>query len=613
MESLFVNPGALWFASLSAAILLLYLLRLKRRRIEISSTLLWEKSLEEFQANAPFQWLKKNLLLFLQLLFLALLVLALARPFYSSSALQGGKTVLLIDTSYSMLALDGGKSRLDKALDIARGVIRDMSRGEQAMIAALNHRPRVIAGFTPDKMELTRVLPALRREMGGYADLASALTLLKPVSAQNVRIVLISDGGFGDVEESAIPEQVSLEFVSVAGKEENAGISSLSVTRKTTGEYELFAAVTSTYKSKISRTLKLLSGKELIDQQAIEIPQEGRTEIVIPDLPYIEEPLRLELSERDAFAEDDTVFAVMPPRQVIPVTLVSEIDILIEAALMNDPSLEVVRVPPSAASNPSIYERPGVLVFNRVAPSFGVQAPMLVAGATSSIGSVRIGEISSSPRVVDWDRNSPMLQYLNIQDLVIGEAYGATPGQGAKVLVDGTSGPLMISGEDNLTRYIVVLFDFAKSDFPFRAAFPIFLSNSIGWLAKSAQGYDPFNAAVARQWKFKTGEGIETAELTSPSGSKIRLTAKGGQVGGVELNETGIWKLAAAGDSVSISSNLLDERETRLEFKDSFKIGGEDIHAKRGAKSNREIYGWLIFIAILVIVGEWYVFHQRNL
>src|SRR3990172_11181606 len=88
VESYFVNAPALWFLALSGVILALYLLRLKRRRMTVSSTLLFEKAVEEFQANAPLQWLKKNLLLLLQLIVLALLVLALSRPFVSAYGAQ---------------------------------------------------------------------------------------------------------------------------------------------------------------------------------------------------------------------------------------------------------------------------------------------------------------------------------------------------------------------------------------------------------------------------------------------------------------------------------------------------------------------------------------------
>ena len=77
----FLAPQALALGTLAVPIVLLYMLRLRRRDIPVSSTLLWEEILRDREANAPWQRLRRNWLLLLQLLILAALVAALThRP-----------------------------------------------------------------------------------------------------------------------------------------------------------------------------------------------------------------------------------------------------------------------------------------------------------------------------------------------------------------------------------------------------------------------------------------------------------------------------------------------------------------------------------------------------
>src|SRR6478736_9967347 len=107
------------------ALLVLYFLKLRRREMPVSSTLLWRKAVQDLQVNAPFQKLRRNLLLLLQLLLLILLCLALMRPVANFKQGAGKLTVILIDRSGSMAAKDvaGGKrTRLEEAKRLAREV-----------------------------------------------------------------------------------------------------------------------------------------------------------------------------------------------------------------------------------------------------------------------------------------------------------------------------------------------------------------------------------------------------------------------------------------------------------------------------------------------------------
>ena len=114
-----------WFvlAGVPVGIIALYFLKLRRRPVQVPSTLLWRRSLEDLHVNSLFQRLRRNLLLFLQLLAVALAMLALAGPRIKGTGGQGQRYVLMIDNSASMSATDVAPSRLAQAKEEARKVV----------------------------------------------------------------------------------------------------------------------------------------------------------------------------------------------------------------------------------------------------------------------------------------------------------------------------------------------------------------------------------------------------------------------------------------------------------------------------------------------------------
>src|SRR2546421_8845136 len=101
----FFNPLYLLAAiPIAGLIVLMYILKLRRRDVVVSSTFLWRQVIRDVQANAPFQKLRKNLLLFLQLLAIALIILAMSRAFWQGKGIGRRSVGLAVDTSASMMA-----------------------------------------------------------------------------------------------------------------------------------------------------------------------------------------------------------------------------------------------------------------------------------------------------------------------------------------------------------------------------------------------------------------------------------------------------------------------------------------------------------------------------
>jgi hypothetical protein len=185
--------GAPLLAGIVAAIaipslLILYFLKLRRREVEISSTLLWKKAIEDLQANAPFQRLRRNILLLLQLLVLAAAIFAIAQPQMMGPSADGTKHVILIDRSASMRATDGldgrdepGVARLEQAKREALALVESLSapsimpwkeqKADEAMVVAFGASGEALQPFTSDKARLRAAIEGI-----GPTDAPSSIT-----------------------------------------------------------------------------------------------------------------------------------------------------------------------------------------------------------------------------------------------------------------------------------------------------------------------------------------------------------------------------------------------------------------------------------------------------
>ena len=98
-------------------IFLLYFLKLRRMPLEVPSTYLWSRTVEDLHVNTIWQRLRKNILLLLQLLTVLLLALSCLNPGCEGTQLSGERFILIVDRSASMSATDTptGISRLEEA------------------------------------------------------------------------------------------------------------------------------------------------------------------------------------------------------------------------------------------------------------------------------------------------------------------------------------------------------------------------------------------------------------------------------------------------------------------------------------------------------------------
>ena len=207
--------GAGAWAALAAVplgIIALYFLKLRRRPVQVPSTLLWRRSVEDLRVNSLFQRLRRSLLLFLQLLVACLVILALLGPRMKGTITQGGRFVLAIDNSASMSATDVKPTRLEAAKAEAKKIVAGLKGDDVAMVISFSDRARVVSNYTGNRSILnqridgigpTEATTSLLEALQVAAGLANPQKEVEGVATAPLippKLKIYTDGGFADVE-----------------------------------------------------------------------------------------------------------------------------------------------------------------------------------------------------------------------------------------------------------------------------------------------------------------------------------------------------------------------------------------------------------------------------
>src|SRR5262249_47857156 len=198
-------------------------------------------AVEELEANSPFRKLRRSLLLLLQLLFLAAIVVAVARPLVISRSLAAGNTIIIIDSTASMNTLDeAGGSRLGRARQIAHEMVAGLRASDRAAIIESSSRVTLRSALSPDRAALDNAIDQVSStDTAGTLKDAVRLAEQMAASEHDASIVIISDGagvmtGLENSSAQEVPRQneigrnnSALRFVRVGNRSENLGITSM--------------------------------------------------------------------------------------------------------------------------------------------------------------------------------------------------------------------------------------------------------------------------------------------------------------------------------------------------------------------------------------------------
>ncbi len=471
----FLNLWATWIAAaVIPALLILYFLKLRRREQTVASTLLWKRAIQDLQVNAPFQRLRKNLLLLLQLLILAAGIVALARPIIETTATREGRVVVLIDRSASMNAREAdGRTRLELAKEQAVRLVKSLNRTgstwlsltgaklqSEAMVIAFADRALPLCSFTANTGELVDLINAIEPS-DAQTNLAEALRLAQadmtplvmtsarmeeavnqlqqtPVSATPpAKLILVSDGCVGELDDVTL-KGGALELINVGTVRDNVGITALRTQRsyEEPEKLSVFVHVQNLGDQPVVTDVAVYVDGVLAGARPVSLgpaaargaaPASGPSgsapaEVASAQLAF-ELPLdraavlEARLARADPLAVDNTAWAVVPPPRKLRVLVVTKGNFFLDSIMRGLPLAEYPFVTPEQyEAGESTYEDSGqstfnLVIFDKYSPKRLPMGNFIFFGALPPLEQVKARKETDGHNLIWWDETHPILRY----------------------------------------------------------------------------------------------------------------------------------------------------------------------------------------------------------
>ena len=602
-----LSASALWWMLTGAIIIFFYLLKLKRKRRVVPSVFLWQRALEEVEANAPFKKLRRSLLLLLQLAALAALVFALARPLVTMRSLASGSTIIIIDSTASMSARDeGGRSRLDRAKELARDMINGLGGDDRAAIIESSSRVTVRSSFTADRAALVSAINEVQ-ETDAAGGLTDGVRLAEQIAKteRDASIVVISDGGNAALASDLGSQSAatSLRFVRVGKRADNVGILAMNSRSAQSSRRELFASIANFGDTDQTFGVELKIDGELADARTVKIAAHDRAALLFDSLPESGGLAELALDLSDDLASDNTAYAFLPDARRLRVGVASDNPFLIRAIAVNT-DLDARRI----NANTSLSEFDCVVSDGALRPDMIEGNRSLLAINPSDVqGLWRATGAQQRPEITTVERSHPVNSFLSYADLHVESAARREVASWLRPIATGGSDALIWAGDDGRRRVVMIGFDLAESDLPLKVEFPILLANSIAWLAGRDSLTDDRAVRAGQPALIRTTQAAAT--IKTPAGDAQEVAARDGSIIFADTLRVGTYQVK---DEQPFAASLLSEAESNIAPHDSIKTRAGEVSGQvETFNSEREAWRWVALAVLAVLTIEWWVYHRR--
>ena len=503
-----VAPTALYLLLTGGAILLLYFLRTRSRRQEVSDLFLWDGLPSEPRSRAARIRQRLEPLLLLQLLVLTLVSVALAGPAMRVARPHLAGMAIVLDGSASMRSrARDGTVRYELARQVALDLLRRYPSSPVAVVQ-FSSAPSVLSSFSEDHADALRAVST------------SAPTFLADGTAAQLRVLLESQGGAGRFDRifwlgdhrlgGAIPNLEETLFP----PDENLAVTAFNVRQNPDGSGSTaFVRLVNHGASYREGNAKVSDGVRAAVLPFVLAP--GREEAYVLPLPGSLGPVFVaSLDTKDGFPDDDVRYFTFPALIERQIRWIGEKNRYLLAALQAAGPVALL-----APDDPSAADL--VVAYGTTLPAETTGNALLVHSGLA--GLVEIGGDAEPAPLVVAAPDDPLLAQVDPSNFWVRASPSVALDEEVRVILALGSQPFLCRYADVRRRIVFVAPDLLETNLPLTVDFPLLVANILRWFSPSSGREATADVLVGEP--IALGDYGRAIRLKEPWGEELPLLA----------------------------------------------------------------------------------------
>lgn len=595
----FTAPIYFLFSAFLLLVILMYFFRKQYEKKAIPSVLLWQEWMNEFEAQAWWRKLQHHLLLYLQLLALLFLIFTLAQPYFEKEGIDGDHIIFIVDTSASMTAMEGEKSRLELAKEKMVQTLDKVDHQKMTVIVA-KETPEILLERSQSQKEVVELVEELGPSYAS-ANVMDSINMAKSLlGEENGNIQLLTDN-FSKDTRLELHKNTTFFAHNIGNSHQNLAVETFGVTMR---ENKVVGVVTVKNEGVDSKDFELSiynDGEEVLQQVTETVEGNKVKTIYLEDLPPAT-MYRAVVSGDKQYKLDNEQFAFLGQQQDPTVYVHKDIHPFARKAV-EIASTNVIHLSSDSAEENKFD---GVHLIKGVARSDWPTGPKLVflSGKDGEEEVELSGKVSASMA-------DPLMQSVEMENVYVEKAFTSKEFASLDVVASRGETPLILSGTYEGHPIIVVTFELGSSDWPLHAGFPLFMFHSIQELTQNKGMLGYFYPGQTMDY-FPASD-VRKAEILNRDGKVVFTYETFEQP--MELPLTpGLYTLKETKDQTEESrafTIMLEDSEKSIQTEESFTVSAvSSVDKEEETTTSTNISYLFLMLALVVLLVEWEVYRR---